>query len=277
MPKIVSKRKKSGPPDVVKGISDVGDLDENHVALFYGKSGRGKTKTAATFPAPILFIDINNEKGLKTIRRVPGVKVARVRTWADFEELYWWLKDGQDYKSIVLDQITGLQDLGVNHIREKRNKKSGDLFSQKNWGELSGDMKTWIGHYRELGDLYNVVFLAHERAFDTGDDDDDNDLDPSVSARVMPSVGDFIAGACDIIGQNFIRTAKVKVDGKSVDRTQYCMRLGPHPIYVTKIRRPAEAGPIPSYIVNPSYDKLVAIEQGGEIESNRKLTKKRSK
>jgi len=277
MPKIVSKRKKGGLPAVVQGISDVGDLEENHVALFYGKSGRGKTKTASTFPVPNLFIDINNEKGLKTVRNVPGIKVARVRSWDDFEDLYWWLKKGQNFKTITLDQITGLQELGVSNIRQKRSKKAGDLFSQKNWGELSGDMKTWLGHYRELSDLYNVIFLAHERAFDTGDEDDDNDLDPSVSARVMPSVGDFVAGACDIIGQNFIRSTQVKVDGKSVNKTQFCMRIGPHPIYVTKIRRPAEAGPLPAYIVNPSYAKLVALERGEEIESKRKLTKKRSK
>jgi hypothetical protein len=278
MPKKVSKAKRSGVPAVVKGISDVGDLDENHVALFYGKSGRGKTKTAATFPAPLLFLDINNEKGLKTVRTVPGLKVARITTWDEFEDLYWWLREGQNFKTIVLDQITGLQDLGMANIRAKLKKPSGDLFSQKNWGQLSGDMKTWLSHYRELGALYNVVFLAHERAFDTNDEDGDNDLDPSVTARVMPSVGDFVAGACDIIGQNFIRVVEVKGEkGKPVRKVEYCMRLGPHPLYITKIRRPAEAGPLPAFIVNPSYTKLVAIENGEEIESKRKLTKKRRK
>ena len=120
-----------------------------------------------------------------------------------------------------------------------------------------------------------------------GDEDaDEDDIDPNVGARVMPSVGSFVEGACDIIGQNFIRTveetpprkpgAKKKLKPKRV--TKYCMRIGPHAIYTTKIRRPPESGPIPDFIVDPSYAKLVAIENGeGEVKTRRKTLRKKTR
>ena len=273
----VKKVSKSKVPAVVRGIKSVEDLDENHVVLLYGKSGRGKTKTAATFPGPVLFIDINNEKGLKTVKKVKGLKFARVKTWKDFQELYWHLRDDSpDYKTIVLDQITGLQDLGMKAVRAHFKLDDDEPFEGfKKWGKLSGDMKQWLSSYRELSDLYNVVFIAHERAFDEGESDD---LDPSVGARVIPSVGDFVAGACDIIGQSFIRSRKEKNNkGKTISVPEYCLRVGPHPIYTTKIRRPAEAGPLPEFIVDPTYRKLVAIESGEVIHNVVKKEKKHGK
>lgn len=262
--KKLSKKPKPGLPSVVKGIRAIKDLDENAVALFYGKAGRGKTKTAATFPGPILFLDINNEKGLKTVKTVEDAQFAKVRTWEDFTDMYWWLREGQKFGTIVLDQITGLQDLAMKAVREHFKMDDDEPFQGfKKFGKLSGDMKQWLGAYREMSDLYHIVFIAHERAFDSGEGDAD-DLDPSVSARVMPSIGSYIEGACDIIGHCYIRNTKKKdkKTGKPVTRTNYCMRIGPHPIYTTKIRRPPEAGRLPEFIVDPSYRKIVAIESG---------------
>jgi len=273
--KLLKKSLGSKLPRVVRDISDVDDLSENHVALFYGKAGRGKTKTAASYPKPLLLLDINNERGTKTVKTVKGLRIARITTWDDFIDLYWWLREGQDYKSVVLDQITGLQDLGMTMIRDKHGKSDDDLFTQKNWGELSGELKTWLQNYRELSDLYNIVFLAHERIFDEDQDAEASDLSPSVGARVMPSVGSFIDGACDIIGQSFVHMRKIKEGGKTVHNPQYCMRIGPHPSYITKIRRPPEAGPLPQYIVNPSYQKLVAIENGTEGSQPSKLKRRK--
>lgn len=268
MARMSSKKQRKQPkvPAVVRGIKPVEDLEENIVALFYGKASRGKTKAASTFPKPMLFLDINNEKGLKTIKRVKGVQFAKVNTWEDFIDLYWWLREGQDFKSICLDQITGLQDLCMKAVREHFRMDDDEPFQGfKKFGKVSGDMKTWLGNYRELSDLYHIVLLAHERAFDAGDGDAE-DLDPNVGARVMPSIGSYVEGAVDIIGQCVIRTFKEKnKKGKTIRRPEYCMRIGPHALYTTKIRRPPEAGKLPEFIVDPSYQALVAIESGENV------------
>lgn len=273
----VKRLKKQNLPAVVRGIKKVEDLEENMVALLYGKAGRGKTKIASSFPTPILFLDINNEKGLKTVKKVPDVKFAKINEWDDLLDLYWWLREGQDFKTIVLDQVTGLQDLCQRAVREHFRMKDSEPFQgYKKYGKLSGDMKTWLGNYKELNDLYNVVFIGHERAFGSGEEDD-AEIDPSVSARVMPSIGSFLEGACDIIGQCYIG---IKKSGKGRDRTkevQYRMRIGPHPTYVTKVRRPPDAGPLPEYIVNPTYRKLCAIESGEDSTTAVKKEKRNGK
>lgn len=263
MAKISSKRRKPKLPRVVRDIQPVGDLVENLVVLLYGKSGRGKTKTASTFPKRILFLDINNEKGLKTVKRVKGVEFTKVKTWDDFLDLFWWLRDEkQDFDTIVLDQITGLQDLCMKAVREHFRMDEDESFQGfKKFGKLSGDMKTWLGNYRELSDFYNIVFIAHERAFDS--EQGEGEIDPAVSARVMPSIGSFIEGACDVIGHCYVGAIKEKnKKGKTIVKPEYRMRIGPHPIYTTKIRRPPDAGPLPEYIVDPSYRKIMAIESG---------------
>lgn len=278
MAKISSRRhKKPKLPRVVRGITAVEDLTENLVALLYGKSGRGKTKTAATFPGPILFLDINNEKGLKTVKRVKGVQFAKVKTWDDFIDLYWWLREGQEFGTIVLDQITGLQDLCMKAVREHFKMEDDEPFQGfKKFGKLSGDMKQWLGSYRELSDTYNVVFIAHERAFDS--EAGEGEIDPAVSARVMPSIGSYVEGAVDVIGHLYIGAVKEKnKKGKSIAKPEYRMRVGPHPIYTTKIRRPPDAGPLPEYIVDPSYRKIVAIESGEDVTTAVKKEKRNGK
>lgn len=274
------KVKRDKAARVVRDIKPVGEFDQNPVALFYGRAGRGKTHLASTFPGPHLFLDINNERGLKTVKKVENAKFARIRNWDDFQEVYWWLREGQDFKTIVLDQITGLQDLAMLNVREHFRMDPEEPFQGfKKYGKLSGDMKEVLQNYREMSDLYNIVFLAHERAFDTGSEGDEGDLDPSVSARVMPSIGSYIEGACDIIGHCYIRnfSAKSKKTGKQVRHTDYCMRVGPHPTYITKIRRPPEDGRLPDFIVNPSYRKIVAIENGEQIVVKEKTSGKAKK
>lgn len=270
-------KKRPKLPAVVRGIKAVEDLEENMVALFYGKAGRGKTHAASTFPGPVLFLDINNEKGLKTVKGKKDIKFTKVNKWEDFLDLYWWLREGQEFGTIVLDQVTGLQDLCQKAVREHFRMKDSEPFQGfKKYGKLSGDMKTWLGNYKELHDLYNIVFIGHERVFGSGEEDD-TEIDPSVGARVMPSIGSFLDGACDVIGQCYIG---VKKSGKGKDRTktvQYRMRIGPHSTYTTKIRRPAEAGPLPEYVVNPTYRKLVAIESGQELTTAVKKEKRNGK
>lgn len=256
-------------------IQPVSDTEDNLVMLIYGRSGTGKTQFGSTFPRPILFLDIN-EKGLETIRQEKNIDVLRCKKWEDFDDAFWYLHDGTKYKSVIIDQITNLQDLGMSEIRDRANKSSSELFTKKNWGELSGLLKTAISNLRSLSDDYNVGLIAHERSFGGGDEED-NALEPSVGARVMPSVGSFIDGAVDAIGSTFIREGFVKKGGKKVRQVDYCMRIGPHAYYSTKVRRPVEAGPLPGIVVDASYRKITNLISGKITPAKKKVTKKRKK
>jgi hypothetical protein len=176
------------------------------------------------------------------------------------------------YKSIIIDQITNLQDMGMDDVRQRSRKTTKELFSQRNWGQLGGQLKEWITNFRGMADMYNILFIAHQRTFGGGDEED-NALDPVVGARVMPSIGSFLDGAVDAIGSTFVREEEIKKGNKTERRVEYCMRIGPHAYYLTKVRRPVEAGPVPDFIVNPTYQKIIDLELG---KSTKRKLRRRS-
>lgn len=235
----------------------------NIIMLVYGRSGSGKTHFASTFPAPALLVDCN-EGGTDTIADRSDIEHVLITTWEEFDALYWELSEGTEYKTIIIDQITALQDFAMANIRTKVRKGPDDVFSTRNWGQMSGLFKTGLEHFRNLKQLYNLCFIAHERVFDADSDEEDDVIIPSVSARVIPSVVTFIEGAVDVIGNTFIRERWVgEEDGDEGHAVaEYCMRIGPQQYYATKIRRPAKAGILPGVIVNPTYQKIKDLVVG---------------
>ncbi len=269
--KLKRKKKAAKPTSILDRIQPVAELESNLVMMVYGRSGTGKTHFGSTFPKPILFID-TNERGTETIKQEEDVDVVRVTEWDQLDELYWGLLNREtnvQYESIVIDQVTNLQDIGMAEVLRRSRKGRDETFSQRNWGQLSGMLKQTITDWRELADQYNILFIAHERV-DTPGDEDDEAIVPSIGARVMPSVGSFLDGAVDAIGSTYISERWETEEKKEVRHVDYCMRLGPHAFYSTKIRRPVSAGPIPEFIVDATYTKIRSLIAGEKPKRRRK-------
>src|SRR5262249_8475646 len=131
---------------------------------------------------------------------VKGIKRLKILDWDSIESAYWDLKEGTEYKTIVIDQLTAMQATGMQHIRTIAGLKPNDAFSQRSWGRLSGLMQEWLEAYRDLVDEgYNVVFNAHERVREPNEEDDER-LAPSVGSNLMGSVASYINGAVSVIG-----------------------------------------------------------------------------
>lgn len=262
LPKKPSKslaKKKSG--SILDKIKPVGDIETQLTMLCYGKAGTGKTVFGCSFPKPLLLIDIK-EKGHESILDVPGVDLLPIENWAELEEIYWELKGGTKYKSIVLDQLTSMQALAMAKIREDKGVRPDEVISQRAWGQISGLMQTWLYNFRELySDGYHVCFNAHERLREPQEENDER-IAPSVGSNLMQSVASFANGMVSVIGNTFIR--EVQIEKKKYE-IQFCMRVGPHAYYAAKIRRPVSAGPAPGVIVNPSFDKVMKISKGENL------------
>ncbi len=262
--KLGAKKKKPAPTtSILDKIKPVTELKTNLVMMVYGRSGTGKTHFGSTFPKPILFID-TNERGTETIAMEEDIDVVRVTEWSEMDELYWALLDQATdvaYASIVVDQVSNLQDIGMSEVLRKSRKGRDETFTQRNWGQLSGMLKQWISDFRDLSDIYNLLLIAHERVNEGGDDEEEA-IEPSIGARVMPSVSAFLDGAVDSIGSTFIKERWETEDKEEVRHVDYCMRIGPHAFYSTKIRRPVSAGPIPELIVNPTFKKIRDLTMG---------------
>jgi hypothetical protein len=261
------------------GSQPVKDVKYKTSTALYGRSGTGKTTLSATWPKPILYLNIK-DNGSDSIADEDDIDVVHIETAKDLLDLILWCteraKKGKlKYKTIVLDTMTQLQailvkELGVNKkLAGKGKKRPGDFgtLTKQDWGSIAGDLKAVVMDIRNLP--VESVFIAQERAFNLGDDDDDglDVLAPEVGPRLMPSVKDDLNASVSIIGNTFIRVkvSKDKVDGKTVRTVKklYCLRLGPNEVYTTKIRKP-KGIKAPDYIVDPSFKKLKSITKGKE-------------
>lgn len=249
-------------------IKKVSEIQRSRSWVIHGRAGSGKTTLASTFPGPILLLDVKDE-GTDSIADVKNLDVMEITEWQDLEDVYWHLvKNPGKYKTLVIDTVTQMQQMAVEEIgnRKKLGGKSlGDWGSMTkgDWGDIASKMKTWISYYRDLP--MEVIFLAQERVFNNEDDDATGMLDPEVGPRLSPSVMSHICAAVSIIGSTFVRErterVKVKLHTKEVKHTEYCIRLGPSPSYITKIRKPKSIE-LPNFLVDPTYDSIIELIQG---------------
>lgn len=258
-----------GDPDELP-VRDVAKVSRPRSFVFYGRSGSGKTTLSGTFPKPLLLLDVRDE-GTDSIADVEDIKVMDVPTWDDFEDAYWWLKKNpKAYKTVVVDTVTQLQQIAIEKVlmdKKKDVSKAGDwgTMTKREWGDVAQLMKTWIVNLRDLP--MEVVFLAQDRVFNFDEDsgDAEEQLTPEVGPRLSPSVAATLNAAVSVIGNTYVRlkTYKKEVKGKTVEKqkTEYCLRIGPNPVYVTKIRKPKRIE-APAFIVDPSYEEIINAIKG---------------
>lgn len=256
--------------DIASRIVDVEELTEYVTMVLYGRSGTGKTTFAGSFPMPGLLIDCN-DRGTRSVRGVAGLKVLPARTLDDVKQAYWLLESGKHkFKTVIIDTVSMLQDFAIRHVlsESKRNVEDGDLggwgtMRKQDWGDVSTIMKAQLMNFRELP--MNVVFIAQDRTSREDGNDEDGGISPEVGPRVMPSVASVMNAAVDWIGNTFVKekviTIKTGVKKKERREIQYCIRIGPHSSYITKVRKPKEVE-VPRFIADPSYDKLMELVKG---------------
>lgn len=263
----VIKRNSGGIED---RIHPVGDIERYMAVLCYGGQKTGKTVFGCTFPKPLLLVDIQ-EEGEDSVVDMEGVDVFKAQSQRDIEDIYWYLAAGTKYKSVVLDQLTGLQSMVIREMKSQKNQRPDDVFSQRSYGQLGGWMMQWLLNYRELLKKdYHVCYLSHEKRIEPQDEDDDR-LTPEATAALTGSITNFVCGAVSVIGNQYIRES---YDKKTKETTrEYCMRLSSG-FYRCGIRRPVSAGPVPEYIVNPTFDKILKLSKGESLARKIKVVHK---
>lgn len=273
------KLSKSSKPSTMLGrVKKLEEVDRIITALFYGRSGTGKTTIAGTFPKPLLILDIG-ERGTDSLDG-DGIDTLQINTWGEFEEVYWELRDtDHGYKTVVIDAIHSVQTLAIQEARDVAKKSEKDPTSQRDFGQASGLLNTWIYNFRDLRDKgIHILFLAHDRLREV-ETDDDTTITPEVGPKLMPGVAGTLLGAVNVVGYTYIReeTTKSKIAGRPGTRSvQYCLRVGPHGVFFTKIRKPKDR-PIPEYITDPSYDKLISVIRGTPVTTTKRTLRKGTK
>lgn len=250
-----------------KILSEMVDFDEVELFLSilgYGKNARGKTHFAGTMPGPIAYLDFN-ERGTLTLRG-KGVKGWYVEEWEKVEEVYWYLHSGRhQFKSVIWDTATQAADIALNHVMgissAMDTEASEVLITQRDWGNMSKQMKYWITKFRNLPNLHKL-FLFQEKSLD---EDTVEEGDSLVVPMISPSVRASACAAVDIIARFELFDKKVttgKGDKKKVEKVPtYRIRIGPDTRYQTKFRTPDGVKLPVKFIEDPSFDKVMELYQ----------------
>lgn len=283
MPKVTSvKSTPSTPSGVLDRIKPMGfDKDDGIRILLYGKSGTGKTTLWATFPGKILALTCSGGgkpgelRSIDTAEYRKKVDEVNILRSVEITDVVDALEDGslKGYKTLVLDHCTGLQDmslaeiLGMSEIPTIKNWGLADL---KEYGQCSLQCQE---HLRRMFRLkMNVVIITQERVHKEEGRDSEL-MRPTVGAGLMGSLATYLHSNADYVGQTFLREREVttftEVGDEKIETTmkvpgevEYCLRVGPHPIFYTKFRKPkqqVQAGMRASVIVDPDYDKIMKV------------------
>lgn len=286
MPKI-EKQGQVVKPAVKKGggvlsrITPMGFDDNDGIKInLYGRSGTGKTTLWSSFPGKILAVvcsggsnpgelrSIDTAANRKKIDQVVIKESSEIRQIIDFIK-----ENPETYKTVVLDHATGLQDTILKEVLELDElpaQRSWGMAKQQDWQQCGMQVKEILRAFLSL--RQNVVIIAQERDFKKEDMDDM--ILPTIASNLMPTVTGWLNPAVDYICQTYIRqrTKEVvnKINGKEIKKNvavagkvDFCLRIGPDPVFTIKFRMPKGANQDAGIIVDPSYDKIMKIIKGG--------------
>lgn len=269
--KMVNKEMLQG---FVNDLLPVADISSFYRIAVFGKNGTGKTTFAATCPKPALLLDFN-EKGTKSIKNIPDIKVKLMRTEEDIELAIYFLKNiNHPFKTVIIDTGTGMQAQVLTQVMgnaaELDSSKSLKMATRQDWGNMSINMKRYINEFKEIGDKMHVIWLIQEK-FD--DDADMSAGEHAVFPELSPSVCSALCASVDVIAQTLIVNDTQKKDDKMVNVTVYAMRIGPDSKVLTKMRTP-KGTEKPQFISDPTFEKIDIISSGKWAEYKKQLAEK---
>lgn len=247
-----------------KQIKRASDLPLNLSMVVYARPKTGKTRFCATAP-DVLIIDVD-EEGTDSTRDDTNPYTARVRTWSEIIELYWFLQSGDHkYKSVAIDTVSAMQTLAMNFVLgdevARDASRDPDQPSQRVYQKVSQLMKTQITNFRNLP--MNVIFTAHTRTREQGEGEED--ITYITGPNIQPAVSSHLLGAVGLIGYMTKREVRVRVKGtnkkKRVKRVS--MLIGPSDRFETGVRYSA----LKDFdrIDNPNFMEIMEmIKQGGK-------------
>lgn len=145
------------------------------VATIAGDAGTGKSSLAALFPNPIF---IRAEDGVKRIsRQIEMPKAFKPIRWPDkkvdpnptdlWDQLFWLAREDHDYKTLVIDSISKLDEIFIQSVLELDGKARGLNQAMGGYGNGAAHVAAAHRRVRKGAEVLkekrgmNVVFIAH--------------------------------------------------------------------------------------------------------------------
>jgi hypothetical protein len=175
----------SDVPNSLLEFVDPLEQDARHRVVLWAAPGEGKSVGAASSPDPILVISADRPGAYRYARQHHKGKVIREVRYQGpqtLEDVYRYLRDGTDTRTVILDPFQVIYDNLVD-TGPKTSK------GEPNWQAVN---KKIIGFLYSLRDFdVNVVIVAHEKI-----SEGDGKTYPSVGG---PALINKILAECDIV------------------------------------------------------------------------------
>lgn len=234
----------------------VGELGQSKLWVVYGKSGAGKTEFLASFPKPLLYIQIGDD-GSNTIGDREGIDALRISNIKELKQALEEARLDDHYATIAVDTFSLLVNEWTDENAVKKNKR----MTQQMWGDLKTDTEELIKSSHILASKKIVVLTCHEVAdsIEGYEDEITPDVRPSLSkgARTyLESMANF--GIHLAVNQK----EKDMPDGSTKVMSVHIAHIGSNPYYWVKTQKPASIQ-LPEAIINPTYGKINKLLKEG--------------
>jgi hypothetical protein len=236
---------------ILDSAVDIQELGQSNLWVIYGKSNTGKTLLGATFPKPMLYVQLGDD-GSNTIAKVKGIKALRISNISDLKKLAEELLKDKKYKSVFVDTF----GLVVTEWTSQNVLSKGKRMTQQNWGDLKNETEELIKAWAKVAQNHIVILSCHE-SMDTIEGMED-EIAPDGRPSVSKGARTYLEGMANY-GIHTIRISKeVEKKGKTITKVKYACDIGPNPYYWTKLQIDPRIK-IPDRVINPSYESLMAI------------------
>lgn len=238
-------------------VVDISELGQHKLVVLYGRSNSGKTEVGSTFPKPQLYVAVGDD-GSNTIQGKEGIKAKKINQLDEARGLLNELvnKKGAGYESVFIDTFSMITNVWIDENAVKKNKK----MTQQMWGDLKTETEELIRLAHKLANYCWVILSCHE-ATDVLEGMED-EITPDVRPSTTKGARTYLEGMANY-GLHTTRLQKdVVKDGVEQTIVKYAAHIGPNPYYWTKLQIDKSIK-VPKMVINPSYDKLMKIINGG--------------
>lgn len=239
-------------------VVDISELGQRKLVVLYGKSNSGKTEVGSTFPKPMLYIQVGDD-GSNTIHDKQGISAIRANSHDDLKGILYELIKQKTFKyeSVFCDTFSVLTNVWIDKNVVQKKKK----MTQQAWGDLKVDTEELIRLFHELAARCWVILSCHEAM------DSIEGMEEEILPDIRPSVTKGARTYLESMANYGIHTTRLQKDvvENGVEKTlvKYAAHVGPNSYYWTKLQVP-KGIKVPTLMVNPSFNKLQKIINGGE-------------
>lgn len=234
---------------------DIKNLGQSNLWVIYGKSTSGKTTLAATFPKPLLYLQIGDD-GSNSISDVEGVKALRIQDLDQFKKVLVELQKDTTYATIVVDTFSMVVNEWLYTNAVQKNKK----VTQNMWGEIMTDTNEYVKMLHILAKNKYIVMTCHEVT--DSFEGLENEISPEIRPNVSKGARTYLEGMANygIHTTVFVKDKEMS-DGTVQANTFHAIHLAPNPYYWVKTQKPSNIK-LPKVLLNPTFEKIKNLLKG---------------